>query len=123
MFMLAAVELCILLRYLLRNVGCICRQIEKETLLILYAGFILFYLSKFYSTIISTSYYLLLISFVFFLISILFDLINPSISYAYLFEDGSKLIGIISWLVYFFHVGIKINKHSQSDLTGEHIIH
>lgn len=79
--------------------------IPQIVVLVSYAGFVLFYLIKFYSIILKTEYILLVMALVFFGISMTLDLFHPSGIDPYLFEDGAKLLGIVSWLSYFFRVG------------------
>lgn len=67
-----------------------------------YAGFLIFYLIRGYSTLLNTEYVLLGIAFVFFSGSIGLDLWQPPNIDPFLVEDGMKLVGIVSWLVYFF---------------------
>lgn len=70
-----------------------------------YLGFVLFYLVRFYSIILKTDYILLGMALFFFGVSITLDLFDPSGIDPYLYEDGAKLVGIVSWLSYFFCVG------------------
>jgi hypothetical protein len=70
-----------------------------------YAVFVLFYLARFFRTIIKTEYALLVMAFGFFSISVGLDVLNPPGINPYLFEDGAKLVGIVSWLAYFYSVG------------------
>lgn len=76
--------------------------IPEKVVFIGYAGFMLLYLVRFYSIILNTEYILLGMALVFFAVSIVLDFFDPPI---YLFEDGAKLVGIVSWLSYFFRVG------------------
>jgi hypothetical protein len=76
--------------------------IPEEAVFVAYAVFVFFYLIKFYSTILKTDYILMGIGFVFFGISITLDVLNPGGIDPFLFEDGAKTIGIVSWLAYFF---------------------
>jgi hypothetical protein len=64
------------------------------------------YIYKFYNFIFATEYVLLIIAFSFFAVSIFLDVVEPSSINPYLFEDGAKIVGIISFLVYYFRVGI-----------------
>lgn len=70
-----------------------------------YAIFLLLYLVKFYPLILKTEYILMAMSLFFFGTSVMLDLVPlPGIN-PFLLEDGTKLIGIISWLAYFLQVG------------------
>ena len=62
------------------------------------------YFLRFYTVILKTNYIPLAVSLCFFLISILIDIdvLPLSVSYKNLCEDGAKLVGIVSWLVYYF---------------------
>jgi hypothetical protein len=68
------------------------------------------WLLKFRKTILKTDYIPLLLAFMFFGLSIVFDritdwsMINLEFSQIEIFEDGSKLFGIVSWMTYFFNV-------------------
>lgn len=70
-----------------------------------YAGFVLLYFVRFYSIILKTEYILLWMALVFFGVSSTLDLFNPLNVDSLLFEDGAKLVGIVSWLSYFFRAG------------------
>ena len=76
--------------------------VPEKVVFVSYAGIVLFYLVRFYSIILNTNYILLGMALVFFGVSITLDLFSHG---SYLFEDGAKLVGIVSWLSYFFHVG------------------
>ena len=71
-----------------------------------YGAFVLLYLFRFYPLILETEFVLMAIALFFFGVSIILDLLLPiGIFRSYLFEDGPKLIGIVSWLAYFLRVG------------------
>ena len=70
-----------------------------------YLGCVLFCLVRFYSVILKTDYILLGMALFFFGVSNILDLFDPSFLDSYLYEDGAKLVGIVSWLSYFFRVG------------------
>lgn len=70
-----------------------------------YGSFILFYLFRYRSVILKTDYKLLGMALTCFGISIGLDVVEPSGIDPYLFEDGAKLVGIVSWLSYFVRVG------------------
>jgi len=88
--------------------------IHEKVVYVTYVGLVLFYLVKFYPTILQTKYIFLVMALGFFALSVIFDKssipgINP-----YLLEDGAKMFGIVSWMVYFFSVGtIAVNKHTN----------
>lgn len=87
--------------------------IHEKVVYATYAGLVLFYLYKFYPIIITTEYILLVMALGFFALSVIFDKSSiPGID-PYLLEDGAKIVGIVSWMAYFFSVGtIAINKHT-----------
>lgn len=70
-----------------------------------YAGFMLFYLSRFYPLILRTEYILMMMALFFFSLSMIVDKFDPSTMGFFLLEDSAKLIGILSWLAYFFRIG------------------
>lgn len=80
----------------------------------IYGLFTLYYLTEFRTHIRKTPFIILLLAFVFLGLSVLSDLIKISGVNPYLFEDGFKMIGIISWLVYHFKVSkLEIEKLMQ----------
>jgi hypothetical protein len=79
---------------------------SEKIIYIFYIFCICLYIYKFHNVIVTTEYDLLMIAFFCFAISIILDTFEPSGINPYLFEDGTKLIGIISLLVYYFRVGI-----------------
>jgi hypothetical protein len=68
------------------------------------------WLIKFRKTILKTDYIPLVLAFVFLGLSVVFDrivdlsIIQLEFSQIKIFEDGSKLFGIVSWTTYFFRV-------------------
>lgn len=76
--------------------------ISEKLVFSTYGIFVLVFSISFYKLILKSQYIFLLIAFLFFGTSILLDLINPTISYPFLWEDGAKMMGIISWFFYFF---------------------
>lgn len=63
-----------------------------------YAGFTLYYLVRFRADILATEHVLLWMALSLFGLSVASDLVSGP----FLFEDGVKLAGIVSWLAYFF---------------------
>ena len=80
--------------------------IPQELVMVAYAALVLIWLIKFYPFILRSEFTLLFISLLFFGLSILVDLIKLDIPGRLLLEDGAKLVGIVSWLTYFFNVGV-----------------
>jgi hypothetical protein len=83
-------------------------HIPQKAVLAGYGIMIFLYLIRFRKTIIQTEFLVLLFSFGFFGLSIIIDWIPQStIPEHHLFEDGSKLLGILSWFAYFTRVCVK----------------
>ena len=79
---------------------------------VVYAGYlaiILFYLIRFTDIILKTDFLILAFALLFFGLSIAGDiyLIRIPEDFRLLFEDGSKLLGIVSWFTYFTRVSLK----------------
>lgn len=76
----------------------------------IYAMVLLVFLVRFRLMIMCTAFLLLLFALGFFGLSLLFDwhLINTPETYRYLFEDGSKLLGIVSWFAYFTKTSVNM---------------
>jgi len=77
---------------------------------IVYLGYlilVLAYLIKFRTEIIKNEYVILVIAFFFFGSSVLSDMFLPQQGYEFLFEDGLKLFGIVTWFIYFVRVCLK----------------
>lgn len=71
-------------------------------------GFILIsWIVKFYTTILRTDYILLLMAFFFLGLSVGLDVFPLSNIDLYLFEDGFKMTGIVSWFFYFYGNSVK----------------
>lgn len=88
--------------------------VPENAVLVSYAGFVLFYLVRFYSVILETEYVLLGMALFFFGLSIIIDVtINVSIDVYIYEEDGAKLVGIVSWLAYFFRTGASAVCHDR----------
>lgn len=77
-----------------------------------YAALALLFLVKFYSVILKTEYVLLVMASIFFGASVALDLLESPGTDLYLFEDGAKLVGIVSWLAYFFRTGASALLHN-----------
>lgn len=82
--------------------------ILQNIILFVYAGVFVLYLVRFYSVILKTEYIVLGMAFAFFALSASLDWLHPHGIDPYLWEDGAKLVGIISWLVYFFRTGTDV---------------
>jgi hypothetical protein len=79
--------------------------IPKEMVYLGYSAVIMSYLLGCYRIILKTDYSVLAISLVFFVISIFIDLTNGESFNQFLFLGTTKMIGIVSWMVYFFRLG------------------
>lgn len=79
--------------------------IPENVIFACYLAFILLYLIRYFHVILETDYTVLGMALVFFGLSIVLDIVNPQFLEAYIFEDGAKLIGILSWMVYFLRTG------------------
>jgi hypothetical protein len=77
-------------------------SIKEEIVYIAYGSAITWYLIKFRERILDSKFYLLFLAFGFFALSVLIDLLQtrwPS-HWRIFFEDGFKLLGIVSWSGY-----------------------
>lgn len=82
--------------------------VHENFFFISYVLFAIFYLFHFKNLIIRSPFVLLLMAFSFLGISVMWDIMNiPGIN-PYIFEDGFKIMGIISWMVYHFQVSKKV---------------
>ena len=73
-----------------------------------YGIIILLYLISFRASILDTEFLILLFAFGFFGLSIIVDeILRSMIPQQHLFEDGAKLLGIVSWFAYFARVCVK----------------
>lgn len=61
----------------------------------------IFYFAGFRKFILRTDYLILLLSFFFFFLSIVADFFPHTQREHYLFEDGFKLVGVVSWFTYY----------------------
>ena len=79
--------------------------IPQNLVLASYVAFAIIYLVRFYSIILETEYVLLAMALLFFAVSVGLDVWEPRGIDRYIFEDGAKLVGQVSWLAYFFRAG------------------
>ena len=81
-----------------------------------YGSLVALYFLRFYIVILKTNYIPLAVSLSFFLISILIDVgvLPLSAPYKDLCEDSAKLVGIVSWLVYYFEASRYIVHRTSS---------
>ncbi|WP_222843715.1 hypothetical protein [Flagellimonas flava] len=76
--------------------------IPEKAVYVIYALIIIFWIVNFYSVIVKTDYILLLMAFFFFGLSVILDVFPIPYLNPYLFEDGFKMVGIVSWFFYFY---------------------
>ena len=84
-----------------------------------YLGYVLFimaYIYWFRKQILNSEYVLLVVALFFFASSVFGDFVLAQEGYAYLIEDGLKLFGIVTWLIYFFRVAMR--RSLASDLEA-----
>jgi hypothetical protein len=67
-----------------------------------YIAFVLYFLVRFRALILQTEYVLLGMALTFFAVSVGLDVLDPAGIDPYLWEDGAKLVGIVSWTTYFW---------------------
>lgn len=75
-----------------------------------YVAYALLMLSWFYffrRTMLETDWALLFLSLVFFGLSIIFDLFNGKLLGGWIFEDGCKFLGILTWMYYYTHISFQ----------------
>jgi hypothetical protein len=83
--------------------------VPQQLIYAVYAVIVLWFLASFQRTILQTGFLLLTLALVGFGSSLLFDLtagINPYPA-QFLFEDGAKLFGLVSWAAYFVRVSAR----------------
>ena len=83
-----------------------------------YVVFVLLYLLRFKQVILETEYVLLAMALFFFAVSVILDVLHSPGIHPYFFEDSAKLVGLVSWLAYFFRVGeysVQLHSTPQSN--------
>ncbi|UZO82476.1 hypothetical protein NBT05_08370 [Aquimarina sp. ERC-38] len=80
--------------------------IPELMVLFVYVAFMLVYGIAFFQTMSQTNYALFIATLVLLAFSIIVDFTNPTNSDIYIWEDGSKLAGIICWFFYIFQNAI-----------------
>lgn len=91
-----------------------------------HAVLLLWFLVWYRSTILQTDYLLLALSFAGFGLSVGFDATASlySVPGLYIFEDGGKLFGIVSWTAYFTLVSVRhITSGSFQNTAGPGVVH
>lgn len=76
-------------------------HIPEMVVYLTYILIMLLYFIKFAQVILNTDYSILLIACAFLALSVGSDLVLPQTGIAIVFEDGFKLFGIVTWLIYF----------------------
>jgi hypothetical protein len=93
--------------------------VGQKVVFLFYGSMILLYLVKFRKIIMETDFVFILLAIFFFALSMAVDSVSESLlPWHHLFEDGSKYLGIVSWLGYQFSVCFQ---QVQSFLTPEHV--
>lgn len=88
-------------------------NVSDKTIYLAYAIMVFLYLIRFRVTIIGTEFLLLLFAFAFFGLSVVLgiNLIDLPASH-YLFKDGAKLFGIVTWSTYLTRTGLRHVKYA-----------
>ncbi|MFH4965290.1 hypothetical protein V8G69_09835 [Gaetbulibacter sp. M235] len=84
----------------------------QNIVLISYMIFSLFYIIRFYKTILLENYFILGTAFFFLGLSIFIDMLFESGGLEYFIEDGLKFLGIVSWMLFFNTTSYKYLKKS-----------
>lgn len=87
-------------------------HINEKVIFSVYGLALLICLIRFNKTILKTEYFILIFAFGFFVLSLINDrnFLPVSENLHYLFEDGSKLLGIICWFTYLTRLCLKMFK-------------
>lgn len=90
-------------------------KIPEKLVYLSYVILVLGYLIRFRKEIIKNEYVILFIAFFFFGFSVLSDMFLPQQGMEFLFEDGLKLFGIVTWFIFFFKTCLSnyVSSHSQ----------
>lgn len=87
--------------------------INENVFYLTYAILTIVYFRLFYRTILKSPFVLLLLAFGFLGLSVIIDLLPvPGSINRYIFEDGFKMMGIISWMAYTFKTGKRLLERS-----------
>lgn len=78
--------------------------IPQTAVIICYIGIALLYFVKFRGIIYASEYLTLLLACTMFSVSILSDIFMDQSDFQFLLEDGAKLLGIVTWFIYFSRV-------------------
>jgi hypothetical protein len=90
-------------------------QISEKLVFTGYGIIIILYLARFRKIILETDFLLLVFAFVFFGLSIILDSELIHCRGQYLFEDGFKLFGIVSWFAYFTRINMMWVKYDPAN--------
>ncbi len=92
----------------------------EKLIFLVYGLFFLAYIIVFFKKIINTNFVYLTLSVFFFSLSIVVDILPESLlPMHHLFEDGAKLLGIVSWLSYHFSVAYNETQLGRTSPTTE----
>ncbi len=75
-------------------------SVNEKVVVLVYGCLVAWFAIKFRRNILATDYSLLLLAFVFFGSSVFIDMLNSKWSWSIFFEDGFKLLGIVTWSGY-----------------------
>ena len=93
-------------------------NIDERIVFLAYGIMFMSFLLRFRTVIIRTDLILLFFAVGFFVLSLLLDHLDLDITGYYLFEDGFKLFGIVSWTTYFTREGVKAIKEGVLSGSG-----
>ncbi len=109
--------------FLVHEILIIYAHIPEPLIFAAYALAVILYIRRFYKIILKTEFLFLLLAFSFFAISIIADSLPINLPGSTLIEDGSKFLGIVSFLTYYsrtslqtmFQTGVFVDKSELAD--------
>ena len=95
-------------------------HMHESSFYIVYLVLIVVFLLAFRRIILGTNYSILCLALIFFVISMMFDFAPVRLLGHWVFEDGCKFFGIVTWMYYFTQVGFRCMNfdHKSVDKTG-----
>ena len=87
--------------------------LSEKLVYVCYFAIVSFGITRFRKVILQTEWIILCLAFVFFFLSLIFDIFDSSLNIPIIFilEDGLKFLGIASWSSYFFLVSLQVAKN------------
>ena len=87
--------------------------LSEKLVYVCYLAIVSFGITRFRKVILQTEWIILCLAFVFFFLSLIFDIFESSLNIPIIFilEDGLKFLGIASWSSYFFLVSLQVAKN------------